>query len=128
MPAPMRPKAASSTPRCPSVRGPCCKRLVAPLGEAGADADALLHALMAGHWDAAGRGIDQAAAHAGEHALDWADLLQRLAHGLERGSRLWTSARKKDSLVRVLNGSRSDAQRLQRARAPPAGRLGSRDR
>ena len=39
-------------------------------------------------------------------------LLQRLAHGLERGSRLWTSARKKDSLVRVLNGSRSDAQRL----------------
>ena len=32
--------------------------------------------------------------------------------GLERGSRLWTAARKKDSLTRVLGGSRSDAQRL----------------
>ena len=96
----------------PERARPALQRLVAPLGEAGADADALLHALMAGHWDRVGQSIDQAAAHAGAQALDWADLLQRLAHGLERGSRLWTSARKKDSLVRVLNGSRSDAQRL----------------
>ena len=59
------------------------QRLVAPLGEAGGDADALLQALMAGHWDEAGQlAIDQAAAHAGAQALDWADLLQRLAHGL----------------------------------------------
>jgi diguanylate cyclase len=96
----------------PERARPLLKRLVAPLGESGADAEALLHALMAGHWDAAGHGIEQATAHAGAHAPDWADLLQRLAQGLERGSRLWTSARKKDSLARVLNGSRSDAQRL----------------
>ena len=38
--------------------------------------------------------------------------MQRLAHGLERGSRLWTAARKKDSLGRVLSGSRSDPRRL----------------
>ena len=96
----------------PERARPLLQRLVAPLGEAGFDADALLQALMAGHWDEAGSAIDEAAASAGEHAQDWADLLRRLAHGLERGSRLWTAARKKDSLPRVLTGSRSDAQRL----------------
>ncbi len=43
----------------------------------------------------------------------WAQLIERLAKGLERGGRHWTGARKKDSLQRVLDGSRSDAQRLQ---------------
>ena len=43
----------------------------------------------------------------------WAQLIERLVRGLERGARHWTGARKKDSLQRVLNGSRSDAQRLQ---------------
>ena len=96
----------------PERARPMLQRLVAPLGEAGGDADALLQALMAGHWDEAGLAIDQAASSAGAHAMDWADLLGRLAHGLERGSRLWTAARKKDSLTRLLSGSRSDAQRL----------------
>jgi diguanylate cyclase len=40
-------------------------------------------------------------------------LIERIVAGLERGSRGWTSARKKDSLKRVLAGSRSDAKRLQ---------------
>jgi diguanylate cyclase len=54
------------------------------------------------------------AAESGEdaQAKSWAELLQRLAQGLDRGSRLWTAARKKDSLTRVLAGSRSDAQLL----------------
>ncbi|HSB25190.1 MAG TPA: diguanylate cyclase [Burkholderiaceae bacterium] len=43
----------------------------------------------------------------------WALLIQRLARGLERGGRHWTGARKKQSLQRVLDGSRSDVQRLQ---------------
>ena len=34
-------------------------------------------------------------------------------HGVERRSRQWTPARKKDSLQRVLDGSRGDANRLQ---------------
>ena len=33
--------------------------------------------------------------------------------GIERGSKGWTAARKKESLQRVLDGSRSDAKRLQ---------------
>ncbi len=42
----------------------------------------------------------------------WAGLVERLARNLERGGRQWTAARRKDSLQRVLDGSRSDAQRL----------------
>jgi diguanylate cyclase len=42
-----------------------------------------------------------------------AALIERIVRGLERGSRGWTPARKKDSLQRVLDGSRSDARRLQ---------------
>ncbi|MCP5286173.1 MAG: diguanylate cyclase [Burkholderiaceae bacterium] len=43
----------------------------------------------------------------------WAGLIERLVRGLERGSRQWTPARKKDSLQRVLEGSSRDAARLQ---------------
>ena len=42
-----------------------------------------------------------------------ATLIERIVRGIERGSRGWTTARKKDSLQRVLTGSRSDARRLQ---------------
>jgi diguanylate cyclase len=42
----------------------------------------------------------------------WAQLVERLARNLERGGRQWTAARRKDSLQRVLEGSRSDAGRL----------------
>ena len=33
--------------------------------------------------------------------------------GIERGSKQWTTGRKKESLQRVLEGSRGDARRLQ---------------
>ncbi|HWP20442.1 MAG TPA: diguanylate cyclase [Burkholderiaceae bacterium] len=42
----------------------------------------------------------------------WASLIGRVARGLERGGRQWTSARKKDSLQRVLAAGRGDAARL----------------
>jgi diguanylate cyclase len=42
-----------------------------------------------------------------------ATLIERIVRGIERGSRGWTAARKKESLHRVLDGSRSDAKRLQ---------------
>ena len=42
-----------------------------------------------------------------------ANLIERIVRGIERVSRGWTMARKKDSLQRVLTGSRSDARRLQ---------------
>lgn len=42
-----------------------------------------------------------------------ADWIERVVRGLERGGRQWTAARKKDSLQRVLAGSRGDVGRLQ---------------
>ncbi len=42
----------------------------------------------------------------------WALLIERLARHLERPGKEWTPARRKDSLQRVLQGSRSDASRL----------------
>ncbi len=42
-----------------------------------------------------------------------AALIERIVRGLERGSRGWSAGRKKESLQRVLDGSRSDVRRLQ---------------
>jgi diguanylate cyclase len=42
-----------------------------------------------------------------------ATLIQSIVRGIERGGKQWTLARKKDSLQRVLGGSRGDADRLQ---------------
>jgi diguanylate cyclase len=42
-----------------------------------------------------------------------ANLIDKLVKGIERGSKSWTTARKKEGLQRVLAGSRSDARRLQ---------------
>ena len=42
-----------------------------------------------------------------------ASLIDRIVRGVERGGRNWTAARRKDGLRRVLEGSRSDAGRLQ---------------
>lgn len=46
-------------------------------------------------------------------AVALAGLIERVVRGVQRGGRQWTTARKKDSLQRVLSGSRSDVQRLQ---------------
>jgi diguanylate cyclase len=43
----------------------------------------------------------------------WVQLVERLARQLPRGGRQWTSARRRDSLQRVLDGSRSEPARLQ---------------
>ncbi len=42
----------------------------------------------------------------------WATLTERVVRHLDRGGRQWTAARRKESLKRVFDGSRSDAQRL----------------
>ncbi len=89
------------------------QRLAALAGAPGPQRDALVKALMAGHWDDAESALDEGSDDAGSRAQAWAELLQRLARGLERGSRLWTAARKKDSLQRVLANAGHDAQRLQ---------------
>ncbi|MEQ1805641.1 MAG: diguanylate cyclase [Burkholderiaceae bacterium] len=49
---------------------------------------------------------------AGDAAPQLAVLIGRVVRGVERGSRGWTLARKKEGLQRVLEGSRSDMERL----------------
>jgi diguanylate cyclase len=53
-----------------------------------------------------------AQADARTQGVAWAGIIERIARQIERGGRQWTSARRKDSLQRVLSGSRSDANRL----------------
>lgn len=67
----------------------------------------------------AGQTLPAAAAPPAPPALElraqgaaWANLVERLARNLERGGRQWTAGRRKESLRRVLDGSRSDGQRL----------------
>ncbi len=43
----------------------------------------------------------------------WATLIEKVARGLERSGRQWTAGRRRESLHRVLDGSRGDAARLQ---------------
>ncbi len=52
---------------------------------------------------------EDASADQGER---WSLLIGRILKGAERGGRQWTTARKKDSLQRVLDGSKSSALRL----------------
>jgi diguanylate cyclase len=96
----------------PEAARPLLLRLAGTVGDDPGGGDALVRALMAGQWRDADEMLAVAATKALGQSQDWADLLLRLAHGLDRGSRLWTTARKKDSLGRVLSGSRSDPRRL----------------
>ncbi|MCW5634713.1 MAG: diguanylate cyclase [Rubrivivax sp.] len=45
-------------------------------------------------------------------APGWPALVERLARNLERGGRQWTTARRKESLFRLLDSSRSDEERF----------------
>jgi len=84
------------------------ERLVAR-GFEGDAATAVLSALLDGDWERAERAISEP--QAGGDAL--ATLIERLVRSVERGGKQWTTARKKDSLQRVLAGSRGDSVRLQ---------------
>ena len=53
-----------------------------------------------------------AAPNQAEEGERWSKLIGRILRGAERGGRQWTAARKKDSLQRVLEGSKNSAQRL----------------
>lgn len=94
---------------------PLLDRLVsaaAPHAEA-ADRQTLAQAFVEGRWEQAERSL--AILSSGEvQAVALAGLIDRIVRGVERGGRHWTSGRRKESLHRVLSGSRSDAQLLQR--------------
>jgi diguanylate cyclase len=94
----------------PARAKPQIERLAARWPEAQRD---IVAALCEGRYDDLQRTLDRASTGGGGQATAWATVIERLARGLERGGRHWTGARKKQSLQRVLDGSRSDASRLQ---------------
>ena len=97
----------------PARARPQIERLVARATDDVALRAELAGALMDARFDELQRALDRAASAATAASQAWAQLIDRLAKGLERGGKHWTGARKKDSLQRVLDSSRSDAQRLQ---------------
>jgi len=68
--------------------------------------------MLHGQWDEAQRWLERSSESATSQSQSWAQLIERLARGLERGGKQWTMARKKDSLRRVLDSSRGDMQRM----------------
>lgn len=103
---------AAAAPLPERARAPL-ERLVARASDDAALRAELVRLLMHGQWDELARSLDRGADHAAAAAQAWAALVGRIVRGLERGGRQWTTARKKDSLQRVLDGSRGDVQRLQ---------------
>lgn len=97
----------------PTRARPVLERLAQRAGEDAAQRGELQQAVLQGQWDQALRLLDRSADGSAGQAQAWAQLIERLSRGLERGGRQWTLARKKESLQRVLDSSRSDAQRLQ---------------
>jgi diguanylate cyclase len=71
---------------------------------------ALVSAMCEGQWSQVEQRLRSAPAPDG---AGWADLIDKIVQGTARGSRQWTVGRRKDSLQRVLGGSRADADRLQ---------------
>ena len=97
----------------PERARPLLDRLAARAADEPARRDDIVTALMQGRWDLAGQALDRGAQSAQAQAQAWAAQVERLVRALQRGSRQWSVARKKESLQRVLDGSRSDLQRLQ---------------
>ena len=115
-------EAGGGLPLLPERALPLLERLAARAIDDVTRRDELVAALMQGRWEQAAQGIERlgagAAAAAQAQGQAWATLIEKLARGLERGGRQWTQARKKESLQRVLDGSRSDLQRLQQRLQP----------
>jgi diguanylate cyclase len=109
----------------PARAKPVLEKLVARMLEPGEDRQALLKDLEQGRWDAALRGVERAAEGHAAQSQAWAQLIERLARGLERGGKQWSVARKKESLQRVLDSSGSDLQRLQHRLTQLVGSWGS---
>jgi diguanylate cyclase len=81
-------------------------------GQPGVDAARLMSLATAGRWDEADRVLAAAADTGGASGEAWAELIEHMLRGVEQAGKQWTRARKRESLQRVLGGSRSDAQRL----------------
>ncbi len=101
------------TPMLPLRIRESLERVVGRVAPNKAERDGFVRAIDEGRWEDAQRTGDRIAEDAASQALGWAQTIERLARALERGNRLWTPARKKESLQRVVESSASDLQRLQ---------------
>ena len=106
-------EAGQQVPVLPERARPLLERLVARQGDEPQRREELVGAFMQGRWDLVGAALDRGSQSASAQAQAWAALLDRMVRALQRGGRQWSAARKKESLQRVLDGSRSDMQRLQ---------------
>ena len=107
------PAAAAPAPVAPSPKARNVHdRIAARLFEDGTQREEFAQAMQRADWDAARGFVERAAESQLALAQGFAQTIEKLARGLERGGRQWTAARKKDSLQRVLEANRSDIARL----------------
>ncbi len=106
-------KAVAADAGLPAKARPLVERLLTRACDDAALRADILAAIGDARYDDAQRTLDRSGDANLIQGQAWAALIERLARALERGSRQWTPARKKDSLQRVLDTSRKDAQRLQ---------------
>jgi len=104
---------ASQRPVLPARSQAMVERMANVLFREEAARDELIQCFVKASWTPFERLIDGLSAEEANHSRALAALFERLVRGLERTDRQWTRARKKDSLQTVLDGSRSDARRLQ---------------
>ncbi|MCK9684575.1 sensor domain-containing diguanylate cyclase [Scleromatobacter humisilvae] len=107
-PAPAAPAPAASNAKAKNVHD----RIAARLFEDGTQREEFSQAMQRADWEAARGHVERAAESQLALAQGFAQTIEKLARGLERGGRQWTAARKKDSLQRVLEANRSDIARL----------------
>jgi len=103
----------ASEPRLSARARPLVERMAARVVDDAALREEITLALCEGRLDDLQRALERAGAATQAQSATWVSLIERIARGLERGGRHWTGARKKQSLQRVLDGSRHDAARLQ---------------
>jgi diguanylate cyclase len=97
----------------PARAVPVLQRVVASAVRDEPSREAFLQSFLRGRWQQIEQQLDAAASGDTARSEGWASLIERLLGGVERGSRQWTGARRKDGVQRVLSASRGDAQRLQ---------------
>jgi diguanylate cyclase len=91
---------------------PLAEKLAHRLSDDAVQRQEFVQQMLQGQWDDAQRWLERSSESAASQSQAWAQLIERLARGLERGGKQWTMARKKDSLKRVLDSSRGDMQRM----------------
>ena len=107
-PAPAAPTPTATSPKAKGVYD----RIGARLFDDGTQREEFAQTMQRADWEAARVLVERAAEAQLALAQGWAQTVEKLARGLERGGRQWTAARKKDSLQRVLEANRNDMGRL----------------